>query len=1449
MSPAIRSNRRRLGGAVLVAISVCCAVVLPRATESAADPPQPGVRYESWIGPQVGPLLGAAPSAGPGEVWAVRTVPREAPPQPFLMRYRRGEGWRVGPAGVDEKGDAFGGGRIREGRVTPGGGIVLFSRDDVRPEGEQRIVVVADPGGTPRVVPAPPAELLLPRKGSTPPETLSEQALAARDSSAETEAFVGIAGHPLQTGILRWHAGEWTREPICVAADAAGTPPEACSPSETLTGSQAALTVVALAAAGGDAWALARAETSAERGLVLFQRVSGSGSPRWALRELGPAGAPLFAASATSARGVSGVAPLDSGAALTATPSGVWLDGSFEFQAVRRGVTIYLGGGAATTWCDGADASGAFCDHPLGIQLDATARSNAWSGPEFGSRVVGTVSVPGSPGGWYATLEGTRFVPRPAFGGTGAAFIAPDEGWLGSVHVTREPWSSPLEPWSVPVRRPLTAVTGAPGGAAGDLGSAALAVGMNGSILRYAPGQGWDSEALISAGGVSTANLRGVAWPTPSFAYAVGDEGAMWRWWRSTELWEPDPGAPFEFVSNLTGIAFQAGNPDRGFAIGRGGTLLRFGKSWEQEPVPPELQTGGPLGGPVDLTSIAFAGSEALVAAGGHLLVEEGGGWRVDAEADELIAQAGSGASIIAVAGLPDGGAVAAGFNFVIERDSAGSPWRVSDEPIGGNVIAAAAFREGGRVRALVSIGSEYPLKQDVLLPVTDPNAPQPRLPGLTLPGRGTLVRETAAGWRPERRDELLSPGADLSEKSDPVLALLADEAGRAWAVGGWNSNADGLGHGVDVTTAPLIPRMETATIERYDPAGPAASPNLHAGTVPMPAGPARFVVGGGARCLGACADLGSLGIAPDRTLGAGLAIAGRLRQQPNGPRAFLYTGGRAAVPGEAEQGRFAELMATSPLPLLPAVADSEALGNGSDSYESAFAGFPAPLGNGPAPLGFTPVGGAPSSPTLARTHYAVDTQGPEGPVRVVVIDNATGSLAARNLNGNPVEDQMAWLQAVLLDARQRGIATIVEGSRPLDPNAPGAATDAEEVARALRDGGASAYLYEGPREQRATLIPSGAGEVPAFASGTLGYRGSSEGLGFDPPGILLLEIEAGKRDPQTNRAPVEARLIPVIEDLALEAIDGRVLERSRPALFRGLGRRPRSGDSYEDQYVALPTEPCRQACPSPNGSRPSRIDAEVSFTSSDPDIADFVKPDLTSANPRKPYVNPKTDKPVHDGTSGLLCPYNAGTTTVTIASGGLSYSTKLTVQGGSVLRPCGTVPLKPSRFPQPAAPTLPAPAPSPAPPTSTNPTPTIPPPPPPPPAAQPLPLPSPPVPPSPFVPLNAAALPLPLFVPLLAVSAARPIPPSGTSPVSSTTSVTQPATKVEEEEEDEVATEQQQSAVVYRGEGDDMLTPSVLLVLALAGALSISGLHQSQRRRRDGGPRPSFATVRSRRF
>ena len=124
-----------------------------------------------------------------------------------------------------------------------------------------------------------------------------------------------------------------------------------------------------------------------------------------------------------------------------------------------------------------------------------------------------------------------------------------------------------------------------------------------------------------------------------------------------------------------------------------------------------------------------------------------------------------------------------------------------------------------------------------------------------------------------------------------------------------------------------------------------------------------------------------------------------------------------------------------------------------------------------------------------------------------------------------------------------------------------------------LVEGGASAYFFERPEENRAYQISGGAaGSIPAFGTGTLGYRSEhhrSRRLEQRQLPVRRQRLPARggrpltKRDPFTNRAPVAVRLIPLIDDLAIQAVDGSLLRRSRPALFQGLGRRPLAGDRW----------------------------------------------------------------------------------------------------------------------------------------------------------------------------------------------------------------------------------------------------------------------------------------------
>ncbi|MGC1853321.1 MAG: hypothetical protein WA687_12865, partial [Solirubrobacterales bacterium] len=1282
-------------------------------------------------------MIGASPGGEPGEAWAYRELPLAVgevtvggrsletsppvgagPPRPQLafVRHTDAGGWQVFDLPLDESGQPYRGPvpNALSARTTYAGGGVLVGRDLDRPSGEQLVVLRRDPEERWRPLKAPPPGVLLPAEGEAPAEDLAgDQGLgaianAAFDEGGRTGLLFAPVGRSVADGMIHFDGQEWKpREPVEVPA-----------------GSESKFHILAIDATGlGNAWALAEAADTLGRSVLLLERTSTPGGPLWVERPL--AGTP-FADADTPAEEIADVAPIGGATQpLTVTSEGIWIDLTATIGGAPQDVTLFYDiGDAAVTgaWCD---AGGELCDGPLGVKLSRQGgyRSFAWAGGEFGTRIV---TNPLDPAGGESTNRGTYlrfadgvFARMPGGGGNfrrSGAFASVDSGWLqGPVEISPKLAPTRLRSWPVALRAPLADVTGAPGGAPGSLGSGALAVGANGSVLRYVPDRGWKREFLLSSSGsVNKATLRGVAWPEPSRAQAVGDQGAMWQWNKADDLWVQDPGIPIGFEGNLMDVAFDPADPDRGYAVGKSGVLLRYGKSWDQESLPAGFEAA-------NLTSIAFAGSEAIVAAGGDLLVNDGGTWRVDASAHALLDRVRAGnPQLFAVAGLPDGGAVAAGRDIVIERDSAGSDWRFSDQPLpGSTAIAAAAVRDGGSVRAVVSVVPRlsYPAVDD--LPEPDPTVPPPIIPPFALPGDGYLLRETAAGWEDEQRTAFASSSDDTPLKSDPVLSLLLDSSGNGWAVGGWSGDSDSAGRGSSARNGSgraIRERVRTTAVFRYgsDPApAPAAS---GAQSVPMPDGPIRLAVAGNAECDSACANLGPQTLGPDRGLLAAVRSVNAMRGGA-GPRALLYTGNRVKSGlDDIEAGRYAELLGSQPgLPVFPALGSNDATNEfGAMAFRSAFAGFPAPLGSGQALPGISTAGipGAAASPAEARTHYAFDSEGAGGTVRVVVIDNSLGSLAASDLHQNPQEAQLPWLEAVLADARTKGIPVVVMGNRSLNTSFTpklNVAEDGDQVAQALVDGGASAYLFDRPEENRAMSIPAGAARtIPSFGTGTLGYRSQISGaVGlqtadalFGNSGIVLLEI--GDPVAGSNVAPVGVRLIPLIEDLSLEAIDGTQLRRSRPALFRGLGRRPRGGDRWGqvsagsgnpepsggDPYALFPPDQCLIA------GCATRIDPEYSFVSSDPDIADFVRQDPASTNLRKPFLD-ASDKVVTDNSSGLLCPFNAGTTTVTVSAGGFSYSEQLTVLGGSVQRPCGTRPLRPDRFKRASA-VAPPPAPPP---------------------------------------------------------------------------------------------------------------------------------------------------------
>jgi hypothetical protein len=1420
-------------------------------------------------------MIGSSPSEAANETWGVG---QGSEGEAVLVRYVAGAGWSLGPGLLDETGASLSGFKLDQptgfaapsplsGQITANGSGVLVGK--VTPSGStvptREAVLVRNPGGSFKETSPVPAEAEKPGSGEgEEPAGEGEKPLLKHGFKlfAETNRAPLLApldesgGHagalivPVSTGeaektVLHWDGEKWSSEAIEV--------PES---------SNTEFRVVAIGASSPtNAWLLGEL-ASGEFALFRRHREAGE-APTWQAVAPRPGAKPGEGLAVPDHEGslepfrIAG-APNVKSQILTVTGEGVWIDG--ERGDVRQSTTMFFkpqGEGSesagVTSWCV-APFEAPACSYALPEAIPSgTLRSFAWadSGEPYGERVITGLAE-----GVSLRLEGTEFkrvlslgsAPSPNdVGGTyGAAFSSPAEGWLGQfglpVHLSTEPVTTRLTPWPTAFRHTLLAVAPEPGVPVGALSSEALAVGDIGEVARYKPGQGWLPETLLGAGGKPPKPepvLRSVAWPTPSRAYAVGNEGAMWLWRGETGLWEQDPATPFNFRGNLLGVAFDPSNPDRGYAVGQGGVLLGYGKTWTQEALPPQVANAS-------FTSIAFAGSEAIVAYRelpdpsrnsyvGGLLVNNGSGWEIDGGAAAVL-----GANVPEVAaGLPSGAAAFAASGSeaadVFERGGPGQPWQRTPVPLPGGREpgSLALFEENGAPRVVAAGTGLNTYSVESVTPSPPGFPPQLIAPyPLEASAEAGVLRQTATGWSDEEHElnNVTEPAGDFKQwdtpyQPDPVSAVLVDPTGsQGWAVGGFVSGK-------------YPESLDTADIDRY-PADGVAPNGVGSSPIATLSEDATFAIGGGAQCAAPCADRANARLGADVWLSSALARAGSIA----GVRSFFYTGPHVtsgatagpptvAVPYPRELARYAELVAGSPIPAYVAASPSDlAGGEGESLFAQAFTGFPQPFGTA-LPSGSDPqaVGGQCGS---SGCYYAVDSAGSAGTVRVIVLDDSSDVGAA----------QRTWLAEALIAAKALKRPAIVIGNADLNTQISTGDPQAIAVASVLQADGASAYFFDAPEENiQEPLI--GAAAVPSFGSGTLGYVnfiGESKGDFLGASGFLLAQVNFKSYNAATNRAAVTARLIPSIGELALEAKEGTLLHRSEVAQFAALARRVRAGnrapnDSAQvetDPYIPIPSNCYGTACA--HGLLP-----EYKFTSSKPDIGNFVTPNLASTSQPAVLQNAKGE-PIPDEQSGLFCAYNPGTTIVTISAGGLSFSLPVTVQAGSVREPCGTVPL--SELPaQQSGGVTPPPAPAPAP---AGPAPA---------QATPAPVPVPPVPaavaaapvihPAPaakpltFLVPPALQAPVLAFVPPPVPTPARPTPPSGTS------AVTSPVEAAEKEEEHEEATEQvSNQAVTYRSSEHDY-TPEALLGLMVLAAFAGVSIRRRPRRRR-GEAQVAAATV-----
>jgi hypothetical protein len=1395
-------------------------------------------------------MIGVSPKEAREETWGLGLSRGGAS---VLVRYTPAAGWSLGTGLLNSSGQPLVGFKLDQpeaskfnspsplaGQMTENGSGVLAGEVPATEPGETEepttpVLLVRDPGEAFQEIASLPStgqaalqkgERLLGRNRAPMIAALEEAAgnAGALVVPVNEESRVGA-----ETRVLHWNGEDWSSEQIEVPAESTGE-----------------FQVLAIGASSPEnAWLLGRLSSKhyAPGSVALFRRHLGSGGEPTTWQPVTPQtsggepGAPLEVP--IPGEEVPFTVPNDyQSQVLTVTGEGLWIDG--ERSDVQASTTMFFKpagvarGHVLESWCklsEGAPTGTQPCDHELPEALPtADVRSFAWAGPsgtEVGRRVI-----TGFPEGVSLRLEGSEFKRVLALGGSanasqdvgdtfGSAFSSPREGWLGQlqlpVHLTTEPVATLLEPWPAPFRHALLALAPAPEALVGSLNSEALAVGDEGEVARYEPGKGWLPESLLGPSGRrETPRLRAVAWPTHSRAYAVGDEGQMWLWRGETGLWEPDPATPLNFRGNLLGIAFDPEEPAHGYAVGESGVLLRYGKTWTQEPeelIPPQARGAS-------FTSIAFAGSEAIVVYRrlipsterfeGGMIVNSGSGWQIDQGA---VAAMGANAPW-ALAALPDGGAAfTTRGGQVFEREGSDDPWHETATPYPGEIApgAISVFREGGALR-VVTVGSE----PDTTEQESQPSPPAGFPPNLVPPypiatnQESAVLRQTASGWSDEEHElnnaeepEGGYRSYDTVYRPDPVDAVMVDPTGsQGWAVGG-------------IVGAAKDSPLDTADVWRYPAAvteQPVGVAQEAIGVQTPIAGATRFAIGGGSQCAAPCADRAEANIGPDVWLKHALQQAASVA----GVSAFLYTGPRVTagerigpasvpIPYQREIDRYAEVLSerAGGIPAYAVASPSDlALEHRESFFEEAFSAF-----QGAAP-GVEAAGHSTESEHAA--YYALIAKG----VRVIVLDDTT----------NVEPSQLEWLNSELKAAEGKEPAIVV-GNADLQTQITARDHSAEVVADVLVSGHASAYFFDSREKDVKGELSVGARSVPTYGSGTLGYINPNEQAQSDFIGASgFLVAEVGKLNSE-QVAPVHVSLIPDIGELALEAVQGTLLRRSQAARFQALARRPRSGGSAfnglrtpeTDPYIPIPLNCVGSACA--EGMEP-----EYTFRSSSPGVGNFVQPDTAEPGGLEPMLNSKGE-PVQEanGKSGLFCAFNPGTTIVTISAGGLSYSLPVTVQAGSVRQPCGTVPAAKTLGVQQAAP-MPAPPPAVAPATATPASSSSP----------PLPVPSPPSPVAPRPPGHPAptsfltTVPpgyVLAFVPPPVPTPARPTPPSGTS------AVTSPVEAAEREEESEAAPESvSNEAVAYRAPDHE---PTPLYILGIVTLAAFAGASIRRRPRR----------------
>ena len=307
---------------------------------------------------------------------------------------------------------------------------------------------------------------------------------------------------------------------------------------------------------------------------------------------------------------------------------------------------------------------------------------------------------------------------------------------------------------------------------------------------------------------------------------------------------------------------------------------------------------------------------------------------------------------------------------------------------------------------------------------------------------------------------------------------------------------------------------------------------------------------------------------------------------------------------------------------------------------------------------------------------YSFEKEG----LRVIVLDTSIVQAGERALAPGELE----FLKQQLGEA---GGHAIVVGNADLPQEYAEGRGAARQLVAAIEEGNAAAYFFDAPEQNVAETLTGAPSSAKAFGSGTLGYVNALERRTervHRPERILgRRKSRAPKRD-KYKRYAVTVRLIPDVEELAVEAEQGTLLRRSQAAAFAGLARRPRAGNRSRNTLTEFEVAPYVSIPDNCVGAGCARgIVPEYRFRSSDPHYGQFVKRNLNSAE-HNAVLHDSRGKPISQesegGKDGLFCAFNATPSgkpvEVILETGNLRYSLPVTIQAGSVRQPCGTTPL-----------------------------------------------------------------------------------------------------------------------------------------------------------------------------